>query len=131
MTHSQLFSLSSLKHIFVLFNLEDPINRYDEAMLSHLTTLLKNHPRGVTMQPVFTKLDKIMAKVAAKKIIKARDQIYALAPEMVAPWLLVRAGGKPAEWVGMKEMQEAALLGAGLSRSRPKPVPKVYVSAEY
>lgn len=96
-------------------------------MLTHLSTLLKDHPRGVTMQPVFTKLDKVMGKVAAKKIIKARDHIYTLAPEMVAPWLLVRAGGKPAEWVGMREMQQAALLGAGLSKLRLLPVPKTYV----
>jgi len=38
-----------------------------------------------------------------------------LAPEALEPWYLVRAGGKPSQWVGVDEMQKAALLGAGLS----------------
>ena len=108
-----------LKHIFILFNLGDPINRYDRAMLECLSDLLKNHPRGVKMQPVFTKLDKLARRNAPGKIIKARETLHNLAPDALEPWYLVRAGGKPSQWVGVEEMQRAALLGAGLSVPKP------------
>jgi len=109
----------TLKHIFILFNLGDPINRYDRAMLECLSDLLKNHPRGVKMQPVFTKLDKLARRNAPGKIIKARETLHNLAPDALEPWYLVRAGGKPSQWVGVEEMQRAALLGAGLSVPKP------------
>lgn len=109
-------------------NLDEPINRFDEAMLVHLSSLLKGHPRNVKMQPVFSKLDKIMPKYAAKKVFKARDKIWELAPDALTPWLLVRAGGKRSEWVGMKEIQQAALMGAGLVTLRPKTVKCIFLS---
>jgi len=108
-----------LKHIFILFNLDDPINRYDRAMLECLSDLLKNHPRSVKMQPVFTKLDKLARRNARGKIIKAREALHNLAPDALEPWYLVRAGGKPSQWVGVDEMHKAALLGAGLSVPKP------------
>jgi GTP-binding protein EngB required for normal cell division len=99
--------------------LDDPINRYDQAMLERLSELIKSHPRTIKMQPVFTKLDKLVARRASKKLIKARDTLYNMAPDALEPWYLVRAGGKLAGWVGIKEMQTAAILGAGLSVLKP------------
>lgn len=108
-----------MKHIFILFSLDDPINRYDQAMLERLSELLKNHSRGIKMQPVFTKLDKLSSRYSLRKIFKARNTLYDMAPDALEPWCLVRASGKPAQRVGIKEIQKATILGAGLSVLKP------------
>lgn len=92
-------------------------------MLERLSELLKNHPRAVKMQPVFTKLDKLAARDAPKRLIKARDILHHMAPGALEPWYLVCAGGRPAEWVGMGDVQRAAILGAGLSVLKPAKAP--------
>lgn len=110
----------NLKRIFILLNLDDGINRFDEAMLKQLEDQCLNHPRNLKFQPIFTKVDKLNHGNArgVRQIQQTRNHLYALAPSAAQPWIMTSTKGKGV-LMGINEVREAVLLGSGISILRP------------